>query len=607
MGKAGLPKRFWAYIATQGLGAFNDNFFKMLIQLYILNILVLANGKQLISWATYLFTIPFVLFGPISGYLADRYSKAKVMKVVKFAEIGVMLLGGAAFLSGNVYFLVALIFLMATQSTFFGPSKYGYIPEISSPQAVTAANGWLEMSTFLAIILGTALVGLFLDIHNQQVVIVAGYCLVVAVVGSITALAIPDSGVAGRKGKIPWNPFTSIVAEVRFLKHQKPLFLAALANSYFWLLGLIFQTNILIYAGEMSGIESMDNVWISLLAAFMGIGIAAGSLIASRWSGQKVELGLVPLGGLGMAFSGILLFFTSSSYWWTAGALLIGGACGGLYIVPLYAYLQFYANENEKGRVMAAAGIMSGIFLVGGALIFDFVIVHLSIAAATLYLWMGILTIGAVVYICTVIPEYFIRFSAWLLTHTLYRIKIVGEEHIPFRGAALLAPNHVTYVDAFLIGSTVQRFIRFIMLKAFYDVPLLRNLLQIMQAIPIDPAAGRESVARTLAHARQELLDGHVVCIFPEGKLTRDGNINEFRPGFETVMEGVDCPIIPVYLENAWGSIFSYEGGKVITKMPTTPWRRMTIIYGEPLPATAKAAEVEAAVRALAKKHDRQQ
>ncbi len=598
--KPTLPKKFSAYILTQSLGAFNDNFFKMLLQLYVLQILLSENAEGIISKATFFFTVPFVLFGPWSGYLADKYSKTSVMRVVKFAEIGIMLLGALAFYFGDVNWILAILFLTATQSTFFSPAKYGYIPEACLPQSVTKANGVVEMSTFLAIILGTAVTGLLLTFHNNQAFFVSLYSIVVAVLGSVSVLSIKKIKAIGVDSPFPWNPISGIYKDLRFLKRQKPLFLAALANSYFWMMGLIFQTNILIYAKNILKDSPNSNILLALMPAFLGIGIAVGSILASRWSGNKVELGLVPLGGLGMSVSAILLYFTDAMYGASSFILFFAGVCGGLFIVPLYAYLQSYSKKEEKGRVMATAGILNGLFLVLGSLIYHLLAVELKLSASTNYLILGIMTFFAVVYICTVIPEYFVRFCLWLLTHTFYKIEIVGSENVPLKGPALLAANHVSYIDAFLLGATVQRFIRFIMLKSYYDLPLVRNLLKLMFAIPIDPGSGRESVNTSLMTARKQLRENHVVCIFPEGQLTRHGEMNRFRPGFKTIMQDLSCPIIPIYMDNAWGSIFSFEGEKFLWKRPKKIPYPITISFGKPLPANTEAQDLQAAVQTLA-------
>ncbi len=599
MANVTLPKRFASYITTLAFTAFNDNLYKMLVQLYLLQVVAEDRANEIISDAAIVFTLPFVIFGPWAGYFADRFSKAKVMRFVKVAEIVIMMIGVWAFYMQHIPLLLGVIFLMAAQSTFFSPSKYGYIPEVAEDEAVTAANSWLEMATFLSIILGTVAAGVLLSVHANDAFTASIYCIAVAILGTLTAMRIYDSKITDSTVKFPKNPISGVFADLRFLYRQKGLWLAGLATSYFWLIGIVMQNNILIYGKTMLGDAEGSSLKIALLQAFIAIGIASGSMLASRWSGKKVELGLVPLGGIVMALGAAGLYFSFGSYNLTATLLFFAGAGAGLFIVPLYAYLQFNADDNEKGRVMASAGIVSGLFMVLGALLFKLLAQYLGLSSPVIFLVMGGMTIGAVVYICTVIPEYFIRFCAWLLTHTFYNVEIRGEDNIPFHGPALLTPNHVSYVDSFLIGSTMQRFIRFIMLKAFYDVPMLKKILDVMEAIPIDPKAGRESVTKTLEHARQELIEGHVVCIYPEGKLTRDGKMSEFKTGFESIMEGLEVPIIPVYMDNVWGSIFSFEGGKAIFKWPDQLPRKVIISFGEPLPSSTTAAELEAAVHAL--------
>jgi len=433
---------------------------------------------------------------------------------------------------------------------------------------------------------------------------VAAYPVGIAILGAISVLFVKKVPALGVSGKFPWNPITGIYRDLRYLKKQKALFLAALANSYFWGLGIIFQTNIIIYGKSMfAAAGSQNTVLLTLMPAYMGIGVAAGSLLAVRWSGRKVELGLVPLGGFGMALCGLILFYTSTSYIATSIILVITGIFGGLFIVPLYAYLQFFSPEKEKGRVLATAGIMNGLFLVLGSVIYYLFVVKLAMSAPLIFLVMGIITFLAVIYIITVIPEYFVRFCIWLLTNTVYRIKVIGDENVPYRGPALLIANHVTFIDAFLIGATVQRFVRFLMHHDYYKLPVMNSFFKLMFAIDIHPEAGHESVAQSLQKAKDQLEEGHVVCIFPEGKLTRDGNLNEFRPGFETVMKDMDCPIIPIYMYNAWGSIFSWEGGKVFKKWPKKIPYPITIEYGEPLGPKTKAPQAEAVIKSMSDKY----
>ena len=243
---------------------------------------------------------------------------------------------------------------------------------------------------------------------------------------------------------------------------------------------------------------------------------------------------------------------------------------------------------------------MNGIALVCGTFLHRVLAVELALAPETIFIMMGFITVFVVGIICSIIPEYFFRFLGWLLVHTLYKVEVRGEQHIPASGPALLTPNHVTYIDSLLVNATMQRFIRFVMLKEYYDLPVANRFFRLMKAIPISPRSARQEISASLDHARRELEGNHAVCIFPEGKVTRDGDLNPFKRGCETIMEGLDCPVIPVYIHNAWGSIFSFERGRLLWKWPRRFRSQITICFGDPLPASCRADEIEAAVRGIA-------
>lgn len=603
MSQIKLPQGFQALVVAQSLGALNDNLFKTLLQLYVLQIMVMAHPETIIAQAAFIFTVPFIIFGPWAGYLADKFNKTTLIRLTKLAEIVILLLGAAAFVWGSIHLMLFVLLLLATQSTFFGPAKAGLIPEICPPEAVNVANSRIEATSLVAIIGGIAATGALLTLHYNNPLTVIYYGLGLALIGVVSAFLVPQPGqkqtlAAGQT--FPWNPLAGLVRDLVFLKQRRDLFLTGLANGYFWLLGLVFSSNVMVYGKTHLGLGNDQNTLLSLLPAFIGLGIAAGAMLAGRWSGKKVEWGLVPLGGVGMTIAGVALFFSARSYAATAVILLLAGVSGGLFTIPLYAYLQLKAKVTERGRVLGAAGIINGLCLLLGSILYHFLAVELALSPRWIFLLMGLVTAGVVIYTCTIIPQFFIRFLGWLLIHTIYHIEIIGAENVPERGPALLTPNHVSFVDALLISSTVQRFIRFVMIKSIYKSPLLRPILSLMDVIPIAPYEGRESVSWSLNQARERLQQGRVVCIFPEGRLTEDGRMQEFRPGFESIMAGLDYPIIPVYMHNVWGSIFSFEGGKYFWKLPKQLPYPITISYGQPLPPTAKASEVAAAVQALA-------
>ncbi|MDH5657186.1 MAG: MFS transporter, partial [Spirochaetia bacterium] len=432
------PKGFGAFILTESLGAWNDNYFKMLIQLYAVTLLALPDKEVLISKAVLVFTVPFVIFGPWAGFFADRYSKTRVMQVVKVFEILIMAAGVYAFYAESINLLIFILFLMAAQSAFFSPAKSGFIPESCSEEMITGANGIMGMTTFVSIIIGTAAGGILLVLLDNQTLTASVIAVLIAAFGFISSLWITPTRPSGSSAKFPYNFVWGIIKDLTYIAKNKWLFLAALANSYFWLLALVFQTNIMVYASEHLGLSMKENHLISLLPASMGIGIASGALLASRWSGRKVEIGLVPLGGMGLTLTGIFLFFSSSSYALTMTVLILGGIAGGLFIIPLNSFLQFDAGDQEKGRILSTTGILNGIFLVIGSFLYHLLAVVMQFSPAEIAFTMGILTFLVTVYICYMVPEYLLRFIAWLLTNTFYKITIKGIENIPFQGGALL-------------------------------------------------------------------------------------------------------------------------------------------------------------------------
>lgn len=594
-----LPEKFTYYLLTQSCGAFNDNFFKMLLQLFVLQLLMMEHPESIIAQANMIFTVPFVLFGPWAGYLADRFSKTRVMQFGKLAEVLVMIFGVIAFALGSISMLLAVLFFMAVQSTFFGPAKYGFIAETCDVSQITPANSWVNMTTFFSIIFGTAFSGVLFTILNGNTVLIAACAILLAGVGWVFSLGIPYTVPAGAKGRFPGNPIKAIHTDIRYLGKQGPVFLAALASAFFMMLSLVFHTNIIVHGKHILGNSAGNEFMLALLPALLGIGIAIGSVLAKRWSGRRIEPGLIPLGALGLGISGLGIFGVAQSYPLTAAILIFAGICGGLYIVPLNAFIQYRANKNEKGRVLAAVGMLNGLGLVAGTIIYQILAVNMALPTYLIFLIMGFITLGATAIIISRIPDYSIRFFCWLLTHSFYRIRVVGRDNVPESGPLLLAPNHVTYLDAFFIGATQQRFIRFFMQKTFFDIKIIQWFFRLIKAIPVEPGGPPENVARSISLARQALLEGHAVCIFPEGKVTRDGALNPFRQGCERIVNGVDCPVIPVYIHNGWGSLFSFDGGRILWKLPRRLFRPITIYYGEPLDSNSCAGDIKAAIESM--------
>ncbi len=583
--------------ATQFLGAFNDNFYKIVVSLFAVNAVGSAGGGgSALSLIGAIFVLPFLLFSGYAGYVADVYSKRTVLIVTKSLEIVAMGLGFIALLSGQFMLMLAVLFLLALQATFFSPAKYSILPELLSDKDLSLGNGLLEMSSFLAIILGTSLGSVLFATWKDQLSLIGLILIVIACAGTFASLGIPKVPPSGASKSLQLNPFAEITSGLKRLYSDKTLWMTVVGISYFWFLGALFQMDIILFGKEIMG---LDDLRVGLLSTFLAVGIGTGSVTAGRLSGAKVELGLVPLGSIGMGAFSLLLSFSASSYPQVAVALALLGFSGGLFIVPLNASLQQKSGQEEKGRLLATNNFLNtvGILLASGVLwlLRD----QFQIPADRIILLFGFFTLLATAYILRTLPDFLIRFMLWLLTHTLYRIRIVGQEHVPFRGPALLVCNHMSLVDGLLVAGCVQRFIRFLVYRPIYEHKALNWFMRLMKAIPI-AGGNRKEVLESLERAREELRQGHVVCIFAEGAISRTGNLLPFKRGFERIINGLDVPIIPLHLDRLWGSIFSFKDGRFLWKRPQRIPYPVTVSFGNPLPSTATAEQVRHLIAELA-------
>jgi acyl-[acyl-carrier-protein]-phospholipid O-acyltransferase/long-chain-fatty-acid--[acyl-carrier-protein] ligase len=579
---------FQAFLWTQFLGAFNDSFYQTVVLLHAEHVSV-----KYVPISLAVFNLPFLLFSGYAGHLADAVSKRRVMIWVKAFEMVIMLTGLAALVSGSVASMLVVMFLLGLHSTVFSPAKYGIVPEMWPDRALSRANALLEMSTFVAMVLGMSVGAVLFGAWHGAGWRVGIFTLALAVAGFLTSLRITPVPPSGAKQRFRWNPLGEVVASTRHLLDVRPLWLTVMGVSYFWFLGALFK---MVLPDFGSHVLHASDTRVGMLWTFLAVGVGTGNLLAGRLSGNKVELGLVPLGSLFMAGSSFLLYAVRSSYALSVVALAMVGVSSGLFVVPLYAYMQQRSGSQEKGRVVAANNFYQTVamLLASGALL----AFQARLGAANVVLAAGILTVVATAYILTVVPEFFVRFSFWLLTHTLFRIRILGPENVPFRGPALLVANHMSHVDGFLIGASVQRFIRFMVWKPYYDLKPLRWFFRLTKSIPV-ATHGPRDMAQSIRAARGELAGGHVVCIFAEGAISRTGNMLPFKHGMEKIVERLDVPIIPVHLDRLWGSMFSFERGRFFWKWPRRIPYPVTVSFGAPMPSCSTAHEVRQAVQEL--------
>ncbi|MFZ5877384.1 MAG: acyl-[ACP]--phospholipid O-acyltransferase [Nitrospirota bacterium] len=586
---------FQSFLWTQFLGAFNDNVFKIVVSMLAVGVAVGTGGSGDLSLVGAVFILPFLLFSGYAGHLADTFNKRRVLIGTKVLEIAAMVLAVGALWSGRISWMLVVLFLMALQSTLFSPAKYGILPEMLPDKDLSRANGLLEMSTFMAIILGTS-IGTFLFAAWRDQLNLVGLVLVgIAVAGTLTSLGIARVPTPTVSRTAPRHPWSEIAGGLKTLLRDRPLWLTVIGISYFWFLGALFQMDLLLLGKHTM---QLDDIHVGLMGTCLALGIGVGSLAAGRLSGDKVELGLVPVGSIGMGACSIWLGATPHSYGHVSALLAALGFASGLFIVPLNALLQQRSGAHEKGRLIATNNFLNtiGILLASAALWVcrD----ALGLAPQTIILAFGFVTLAATAYIVSILPDFLIRFSLWVFTHTIYRIRLVGQEHVPFRGPALLVCNHLSHVDALLVGACVQRFIRFMVYKPYYELPALNWLFRLMKAIPVS-GRNRKEVVEAIERARAELREGHVVCIFAEGAISRTGNLLPFKRGFEKIMEDLDVPVIPVHLDRLWGSVFSFKDGRFFWKWPTRIPYPVTVSFGRPMPAATSAGEVRQVIQEM--------
>jgi acyl-[acyl-carrier-protein]-phospholipid O-acyltransferase/long-chain-fatty-acid--[acyl-carrier-protein] ligase len=599
---ADTPKRswqrgFWSLIATQFQGAFSDNALKWLIQFWVLSMALPAERRNtLVSIVGALFAVPFILFSMFGGFLADRFSKRSVMIGVKLFEIPVMLTALVGLATGNFGLAITAMFLMSVHSAIFGPSKYGVLPELLPEELLSWGNGVIELGTFVAIILGTVAGGwLFETFRGRQEY--SGVILVsLAGCGLLISMAVTRVPAADPAKRFRVNFLGDLWERLRVVRRDEVLKLAVAGNTYFWFLGALLQQNIPIYSQDVLKIGPAQ---ISYLNATLALAIGLGSVGAGYLSGGKIEYGLVPLGSLGITVLGFMLAIPGLSYFQVVALLAGLGFFSGFFIVPVMALIQHRPDENEKGGVIAAANLLSfvGIGLASG--VFYLLTVTLHFPAAYIFFTSAAMTIAVTVYLLFLLPDALLRFLLWILTHTIYRIRIEGRQNIPSRGGALFVCNHLSLVDGLLLIASTERRVRFLVFKDIYDHPLIKPWAKILRCIPISSTLRPRDMIHSLRMATEAIQQGRVVCIFAEGQITRIGQLLPFRRGFERIMKGVDAPIIPVNLDGVWGSIFSYEKSRFVWKKPKSIPYPVTVSFGRPMPATSTAFEVRQAVQEL--------
>lgn len=585
---------FW----TQFLGAFNDNFFKNALTIMITYRAFSLGGldaKMMVALASALFILPFFLFSAVAGQLADRYSKSRIAYWTKIWEMAVMGVGAVGMVWGHIPLLLFALFMMGMQSAFFGPVKYSLLPELLERDELVKGNALVEMGTFVAILIGTICGGVLISLPVGGAWWVSAVILLLAIVGIWTSKYIPERGPKDPYLKIDWNLLSATHLILKKAKSDKSIWLSIMGISWFWAVGALFIAIIPLYGKEVLKAHPIAS---TLLLAAFSVGIGIGSMLCEKLSHGRLELGILPIGTIGMSLAAIDLyflgnpassldtavslteFFARTYAWRVVFDLLLLSIFGGLFIVPLYTLIQLRARETERAQIIAANNIMNSLSMVVAS-IWLMLFFILRFPFVDCFLWIGAANLLIALIIYFMVPEFFYRFICYLITQAMYRVKLRGEKSIPLSGAGVIVCNHVSFVDWLLLLAISPRPIRFVMHRQYYQIPLLKWFFKQNKLIEIaGPLEDRQTFLRSFSQIDQHLQRGELICIFPEGEITRTGELGTFKRGLSRVLERHPVPLIPVYLQGLWGGIFSRHKERFSF---IRPWSKISITVGQPM------------------------
>jgi hypothetical protein len=600
---------FWPFFYTQFFGAFNDNVLKnalaILITYKAYSIAEIA-AEQMVSLCGGIFIFPFFLFSAISGQLADKFSKSKLIRGVKALEIAIMVLGLIGFVNENIILLLVALFLMGLHSTLFGPVKYSILPHLLHSDQLITGNAYVETGTFIAILLGS--------IFGVQVISMPGGAWVVgiseigiAVLGFLLSLAIKPLEAVVPGLRLNMNPVTTTTEILRITSKVKSVFNSILGISWFWFIGIAMLSIVPVYCKDLLKANESVVTWFLVL---FSIGIGAGSILCERLSFKRTELGLVPIGSLGISVFAFDLFWVGHPSGLSPEGLIsladflstgpgkrisldifFFAVSGGFFTVPLYTFIQQKSNKEIRSRVIAGNNIFNALFMVASSL-FLASLYHYEFSFPQIFLILSLLNVLVAVYIYTLIPEFLLRLMAWGLSNIIYRLKVTGRENLPMEGPFVIVCNHVTFMDSFIVASGCPRPARFVMHYKYLDMPFASRIFRDTKVIPIagaleDPAVLKAAFDKIAA----ELEDDEVVCIFPEGELTRDGTMQKFKSGVEKIITRTPVPVVPACLNGLWGSYFSRKYSEKKRRPFRRKRSRISLEFGAPIPAAEVTSE----------------
>lgn len=594
----------WGLLTAQALGAFNDNAFKMMVALIAMagarelvapgaGALAIEQAEQAMATTAFVaFTVPLMLASLPAMVLGDCLSKRTLLVATKALEVVLMAAGTVALVVGEPLWMLAVLAGMGAQSALFAPAKYGILPEIVPHARLCEANGWLELSSFVAIILGTIAGGLLLA-GDRGALWLPGVALTsLAVLGLVASLRIPRVAPAAQR-----QPFRAVLGgAVRSVRADRALMLAIFGSTVYWGLASLLSQDMLVYGVNVLG---FDDALAGLPLAVLAIGVGIGAVLAGRLSGERVEIGLIPLGAIGLTAVIATVGLVEPGLLLTMALMLLGGVASGWIVVPLNALIQWKAPAERRGSIV---GLMN--FLAFGGILLGTLscnwLAQAGLTSSGVLVVASVLLAAATAWAIYLLPVAMLRGALLIVTHTVYRLRVRGREHVPAEGGALLVPNHVSFADGLFLGASIDRPVRFLVEEAWYQKRWLRPFLSALGAIPIASTQGPRAMLQSLRRAGEALDRGELVCIFAEGEISRSGSMLAFRPGLERLLKGREVPVLPVYLDMPRSGWLVPRGAR---RDGADRTKDVTVRFGEPMPASSKAVDVRQRVMELGAEH----
>jgi acyl-[acyl-carrier-protein]-phospholipid O-acyltransferase/long-chain-fatty-acid--[acyl-carrier-protein] ligase len=599
-----MKRSFWSLVAVQVQVLVNDNAAKLMLMTLGLAVApelfpgplesAEMNAKLIKTTLAAIIILPFVLFSPTAGWISDRFAKRDVIVASLWAQFAIMMLIGGALLFHNLPIAIFSLFLLGLQCAIFSPAKQGILKEIVSPTKIGRAVGIVEVTAIASMLVGGLAGGTVFDLcsawmgnfwHAAQATM--GVLSVLALLSLIAGYQIqPTSAHTNQpfRTELLWEHF----GQLRDVWVKPPVRLCVLGISYFYgLAGALYLTLFEVSASiHLNGTGTGSQT--GLYAATLGLGIIGGSFLVTRLTTHQVEIGLIPIGSCGL-IGGALLAGSSDPRGPLFLAALFGmGLAGALFVVPLNAHLQEQVEPSRRGRILSANNLFVNLFGIVAVLVQYIVSAEFGVSPHQQLLLYAVPTAVVTVIIIWLTPEGLLRLALGLLGRTFYRVTPVGVESLPASGGVLLLPNHISYIDAIVLQLACPRPIRFLIYDEIYQSRLLRWGLKLLGAIPISPKKARAAIETAV----DALAQGDVVCLFPEGALTRTATLQKLNRGYELIARKARVPVMPVWLENVWGSVFSFYGGHFFWKVPRFLPLKVWIYFGAPMTATDATAEV---------------